>query len=155
MNTDSAPAGVILPYLEGQGRDRSGRTLAEVLAYDDVTLESRHDFIQWLFPLTEPSGAVPGSPVLDDEEVTAIRRSDLAQTNIAAAAARLLSFYRDTEAWLEGYDHNHLRITRIIKSLRLLVGHDEADAFKHDIRELADSREAHINATTLRYWREA
>jgi hypothetical protein len=31
-------------------------------------------------------------------------------------------FYPGNDHWLVAYDHNHLRITRIIQSLRLLVG---------------------------------
>ena len=33
----------------------------------------------------------------------------------------MLVFYRDTRHWRAPVDHNHLRITRIIRSLRLLV----------------------------------
>ena len=135
--------------------DGAGRTHADVLALNDRELERRHDFIQWLFPLAEPSGAVPGSPVLTPEDVARLRRSDTAQANLRQAAARMLAFYADSDAWLGGYDHNHLRITRIIKSLRLLSGHEAADGFKHDIRELANARGGAINPTTLSYWRAA
>ena len=142
-------------FLTGDGTDGAGRAIAEVLALDDEALERRHDFIQWLFPLAEPSGAVPGSPVLTAEDVVAIRGSDAAQSNLRAAAERMLQFYRNTEAWLGGFDHNHLRITRIIRSLRLLAGHEAADGFKQDIRERALAADAHINPVTLKYWREA
>ena len=43
-------------YRDG-ARDDEGRTLAEILAWDDDRLEEIHDFIQWLFPLPERSGA--------------------------------------------------------------------------------------------------
>ena len=54
----------VLAFLEGQGTDGAGRTVFEVLGLNDPALEHSHDFIQWLFPLEEPSQAVPSAPVL-------------------------------------------------------------------------------------------
>ena len=142
----------VVGFLRGEGVDRAGRTVGDVLAFDDAQLEARHDFIQWLFPLAEPSGAVPGSPVLSEADVAAIRASAAAQANLRAGAERMLAFYRASEAWLRSYDHNHLRITRIIRSLRLLAGDTEADGFRAAILDLARTHGASINATTLRYW---
>jgi hypothetical protein len=42
-------------------------------------LERRHDFIQWLFALPEPSRAQPQSPILTLAEITAIPESSAAQ----------------------------------------------------------------------------
>ena len=56
--------GPIVTFLEGEGPDDRGRSLFDVLAFDDAALERNHDFIQWLFPLPEPSSAVPDAPVL-------------------------------------------------------------------------------------------
>ena len=44
-------------FLTGIGRDHRGRSLAEVLAFDDSALEQHHDYIQWLFPLPEATGS--------------------------------------------------------------------------------------------------
>jgi hypothetical protein len=38
------------------GRDSEGRTLDEILSWDDQELEFCHDYIQWLFPNDVPSG---------------------------------------------------------------------------------------------------
>jgi hypothetical protein len=125
-----------------------------VLAFDDLQLESRHDFIQWLFPLPEPSRAVPGSPVLTEADAAALRASPAAQANLRAAAERMLGFYAATRAWRAAADHNHLRITRIVRSLRLLAGDGEADAFKAGVLELLGPEPA-VNATTRSFWRAA
>ena len=117
----SAPS-ALFDFLTGNGVDAAGRTYADVLAFDEDSLERHHDFIQWLFPLDEPSRAVPGSPVLDAQTIAALRGSGVARERQEKAAARMLQFYRDTEAWRRPFDHNHLRITRIIKSLRLTNG---------------------------------
>ena len=47
----------IVRFLVQDGRDGAGRTFAQVLAFGDAELERRHDFVQWLFPLGEPSAA--------------------------------------------------------------------------------------------------
>ncbi|MDI1327257.1 MAG: opioid growth factor receptor-related protein [Brevundimonas sp.] len=150
----SAP-GVITAFLEGEGRDARGRTLFDVLAMDNAALESHHDFIQWLFPLREPSRAVPDAPVLTDADVETIRESGMAQIALAAATDRMDAFYRATHDWLMPNDHNHLRITRIIRSLRLLVGDNEADAFKAAILSRVETTRAPVSARSRGYWMTA
>lgn len=143
----------LVDFLNGKGRDRAGLMMREVLALDDVALEHRHDFIQWLFPLPEPSRSVPGSPVLTAEDRAAISGSATAVTNLLAAAERMSIFYESTDSWLASHDHNHLRISRIIRSLRLLAGDTAADLFR-DAR-LADlaSRGDGVNIVSLEHWR--
>ena len=148
-------SGAVAAFLEGDGRDARGRTLFEVLAMDNVALEQTHDFIQWLFPLREPSGAVPDAPVLTDAEVEIIRNSGMAQCALAAATDRMDAFYRGTHDWLMPNDHNHLRITRIIRSLRLLVGDEQADAFKAAILSRVEATRAPVSARSRGYWATA
>jgi len=145
----------VLAFLEGEGADAAGRSLFDVLALDDVTLERTHDVIQWLFPLTEASSAVPGSPVLTAGDVAAIQASGLAQCALAAATDRMDRFYRATHDWLMPNDHNHLRITRIIRSLRLLCGDDPADAFKAAILWRVEATRAPVSARSRGYWATA
>ncbi len=37
--------------------------IGEIWAWDDAALEDGHDFIQWLFPLPEPSAFVDDAPL--------------------------------------------------------------------------------------------
>ena len=143
----------IVRFLANDGRDAAGRTFEDVLALSDVCLERRHDFIQWLFPLTEPSAAVPGSPVLTDADIQALRDSEIARARLARAGKRMLAFYRATDAWRAPADHNHLRITRIIRSLRLLCGDAAADRFREGVLALANG--APISTTSRDYWDRA
>ncbi len=143
----------LVAFLGDEGVDGAGRLFADVLAFDDDALERHHDFIQWLFPLDEPSRAVPGSPVLDAETTEALRRSPVATDRMRRAASRMLDFYAATGGWRQTFDHNHLRITRIIRSLRAICGDAEADRFKMEILHLA--RDAPIDPTGKRFWREA
>ena len=111
----------VVQFLNGTGIDHRGRSLEEILAWPDDQLEIRHDYIQWLFPLTEPSMAVAGSPVLTEADVAAIRSDDKAQKNLRRALDRMRLFYSRTTHWLTPDNHNHLRITRIISSLHKLA----------------------------------
>lgn len=143
----------LLTFLVADGCDAAGRRFDDVLAFGDAELEAHHDFIQWLFPLDEPSRAVPNSPTLTRETIAALRASPVAQDRVAQAADRMLRFYRDTKAWRRPFDHNHLRITRIIKSLRLLAGDAAADGFRQSVSDLA--RDTPIDASARAFWARA
>jgi predicted secreted protein len=143
----------VVAFLIEDGVDGAGRTFDQVLAFNDAMLERRHDFIQWLFPLTEPSAAVPGSPVLSARDVEALRISPVARERLARAAERMLRFYAATDGWRAPVDHNHLRITRIIRSLRLLCGDASAEAFRERISALAEGEP--ISAHSRSYWASA
>ncbi len=142
-------------FLEGEGTDTRGRSVFDVLAMNDVALEQTHDFIQWLFPLPEPSAAVPDAPVLTPDDIQAIRISELAPIALAAATDRMVAFYQTTHDWLMPNDHNHRRITRIIRSLRLLVGDAEADVFRDAILARVEATRAPVSARSRGYWATA
>ena len=145
----------IVQFLEGVGADAAGRTITTVLALSVSELEGRHDFIQWLFPLAEASSAVPGSPVLTSKDIEIIRASGRAQANLAQGAERMGLFYDQTDRWMRSSDHNHLRITRIIKSLRLLSGDRPADRFRSRVLARVEATRAPVSATSLGYWVKA
>ena len=150
-----AASGPLHAYLRGEGADGRGRSVREILAFADRDLEIHHDWVQWLFPLPTRSAAVPGSPVLAPDEIAAIRADPRARETLERGAERMLAFYRDTRFWLAPYDHNHLRITRILQSLRLLLGMPAARSFHASILRLLDAGGAPVNPTSLRYWRGA
>jgi hypothetical protein len=153
---DSVPfAGPLHAYLAGLGRDRRGRPIEDVLAFPDARIEAVHDFIQWLFPLPTRSAAQPDAPILGEAEIAAIRCDPRAVANLARASERMLRFYRETDGWLTPHDHNHLRITRIITSLRHLAGQDSARAFHAGVLARHHAAGAPVNEQSLHYWAAA
>ena len=118
----------------------------------DQDIEQNHDFIQWLFPLAELSGANRRAPVLSAEDVKEIHASGLAQIALAAATDRMSHFYIRHGHWLVDHDHNHLRITRIIKSLRLLRGPGEAEDFRRVILRRDEQAGRPVSAGSRQHW---
>jgi len=143
----------IVEFLIGTDIDEHGRMLDQILREDDTYWERTHNFIQWLFPLDEESRSVRGSPVLAPEQILAIRESASARNNLQRSVLRYKEFLAGTTNWRSGYDHNHLRISRVIKCLRLLLNDQEANAFKYWVAgQLGDQIDS-INSESKRYWR--
>src|SRR5262245_5587601 len=61
----------LLDFYRGEGTDAEGRRLDDILAWRDGRLEAVHDFIQWLFPLPEPSRFNPDAPLLTPHDIAA------------------------------------------------------------------------------------
>ena len=145
----------IVGFLEGKTPDHRGRILAMLLQQTDHQAETSHDYIQWLFPLDEPSRSVNGAPVLAELEIDEIRQSSLVQANLAKSARWFLGFLERNDHWITMYNHNHLRITRVIKSLRLLASDKAADEFKNIVFEYLGDDLNLIDPKARSFWNSA
>jgi hypothetical protein len=166
----------LLAFYEASGRDAEGRTLEEILNWDDGRMEACHDYIQWLFPNEVPSAVNLDAPLVTARHVAAFAgRPDLRET-LLRAFRRMLAFYGmelSTVAgkphvgraahwdarhptWLTPGNHNHLRLTRILTCLNLLGLPDHAAALFEFLDELthAEGRAA-VSQTTHDYWQSA
>jgi hypothetical protein len=161
----------ILDFYSGKGADTEGRSLADILAWSDDALEEVHDFIQWLFPLPEPSQFNPDAPLLAQEDIAAFHAEPALQANVRKSFARILTFLglaasdgkvvpganfsaRAADVWAAP-NHNWLRITRILRSLTLLGLVDEARSLFGWLEATYTSRKFPIPADTFRYWSAA
>lgn len=137
--------------------DYKNRFLNDIWSFTDEDIEHTHDFIQLLFPLNEQSESVFHGYYLNTKiSIINIKSNDLAKSNIVTSSKWFLSFLERNTHWRRRHDHNYLRITRIIKSLRLLVSDEEANKFYESFIELIDeSLRSKINLTTLSYWENA
>jgi len=161
------------------GVDRNGRTLREILAWGDATLEGVHDYIQWVFPTRQPSGVNPFAPLVTTETVRAFAADADLRRALLDAFTRMLRFYGlrrmahddgavrvaidetrfadRAEHWLRPNNHNHLRLTRIMESLAALGLAQDAKALQRCLLEdIAGGPCAdRVSAATVRFWRIA
>lgn len=156
-------------YRDG-AEDDEGRTLAEILAWPDERLEAVHDFIQWMFPLPERSGANPAAPVLDRETTEAFHATAEMRGRLRQAFERMLRFYglrrngyeveraenfRERAGnWLHPMNHNHLRLTRMLRSLRLLGLEAESAALFRALEGIDREFPGRITERTQEFWRD-
>ena len=139
--------------------DVEGRTLAEILQWEDDRLESTHDYIQWMFPLRDRSGANPVAPVLSDDDVRAFRGEPALRHRMLDALNRMQDFYRlgrrGERQWLTPGNHNYLRLTRMLRSLRTLGLPAEARQLFDELTAIYHEHSATIGPTTYRHWQQA
>ena len=145
----------LINFLRGTSLDSRGRYHADILRFSDEELEETDDYIQWLFPLREPSHVVPDSPFLESEDaIRVIREDEDIRENLVMALTRMKRFYRDNDHWLHQGDHNHLRITRILKSISLLGSQENAIDFYDFIMERVQDAQP-VTAESLEYWKKS
>jgi Opioid growth factor receptor (OGFr) conserved region len=168
----------IVDFYGGVTPDHRGRYLDEILAWSDDDLESVHDYIQWLFPLAELSGFNPSAPVLEQRAIQEFRSRPDLQRKMRTSFLRMLGFYglefieawppavrrarsyaARSENWLTVSNHNHLRITRILRSMRTLGLQTEARVFFDCLVEIYSAETAKdspgISDESFRFWEHA
>jgi len=146
---------MIEDFLKGNQPDAYKRYLKDIWMMSDDQIENKHNFIQWIFPLNVESNAVPSSPMLTKKEIISIKNSEIAQKNIKKSAEWFLEFLSNNSYWICQNNHNHYRITRAIKSLRLIHSNEEAEKFKNSIMNLIQGNEKKINSTNIQYWKDS
>lgn len=136
----------IVNFLRGTGTDHILRTYADLLGYNDYEMEKCHDQIQWLFPLHEPSRHADTCPVLLPSTVMEAKQYDEVLENLYTAKVRLEMFlkigdFEDVDKqrkWCRYKNHNILRVTRVIRCLRLFDLNDDAVDFYNKSIVVAD-----------------
>ena len=156
----------------GTAPDDHGRTFDAILAHDDEWLEYTHNFIQWLFPLTRISGANPTAPTLDAAQIAEFRSNPALKKKLLRAFDRMLDFYglarsasyigkapgwaQRKSLWFTHPSHNHLRISRILKSLNTLALNEEARMLYDCLVTLKETEpDCGIPATAFAHWANA
>ena len=145
----------LLNFLRGIDVDPRGRSIADIIKQDDAFLEREHSYIQWLFPLREYSHNIHDAPVIDDAEIAVAKSDERVVKNMQRSVKRMTQFYTNTDHWLQHNDHNHLRITRILKSTAMLVGDDCALGFYDLIMERVCVERAVVAPKNITYWTDA
>lgn len=160
----------LVEFYRGNGEDAEGRKLADVWAFSDDEMEFHHDFIQWIFPLQQASRFNPNAPILSDKDIADFRGDPALRENLKRSFDRFLAFlgleekdgrvvpaadFQAKSQVILAPDHNWLRITRALTSLRLLGLPEQSEAFYEGLLDLMKDGKARITAETRRFWREA
>jgi hypothetical protein len=141
----------ILDFYRRTGRG-AGRTFEQIINFDDFLLETVHDWVQWVFPLPERSKAQPRScPILASEDIEAFKTDQELRAQVGLAVARFTLFLHRTAEWKDKHDHNHLRITRVLRFLTLIGMQTEA---RDLCRKLLVAHPG-LPPRTVWYWKEA
>ena len=181
MASHSSPEPFIVQFYDPnvQARDRRGRTRSSIIAWSDDELEYHHDYIQLLFPLPEGSPYNPSAPVIDEVTFNAFRSRIELQTQLRTSLQRMLHFYgfdfvsetasggdlqelqvlngpnypEASRNWVRKFNHNHLRITRILRSLRVLGLEKEAWEFFKALKGVYEGGK--IGQKSMMFWTRA
>lgn len=162
--------GPLIRFMRDEHVDHRGRSLNDILALDDFWLEHTHDYIQWLFPIDTPSRANLQAPVLSEDDRQWFGRDPFLRFQHRRALDRMLSFYglnreehtiepRDDlhpnqHIWLKRGGHNHLRITRMIRSLYLCHQPELARVVQQAFIEIGQTH-GYVQPDTLGFWMRA
>ena len=145
-------------YLGGQ--DNKGRSIDEILSWSDAKIEAVHDFIQWVFPLHEKSLHSINTPILSKEDIDILSNSDIAKANMSSCLDRFSDFLglndndqKKINFWANEGNHNLLRITRIIRSLRLFGLEMEAYEFYNKV--ITIGKDNSLPIVTMQFWTNA
>lgn len=168
----------IIGFYEGREKNQVGMSIDEIREMDDKKLEKDHHYIQWIFPDTEKSLAVPTSPVLSQLDIdTFWEREDLQRILIEMFSKMMdfygLNFYKSSKKefavepgknfekrakeWITSRNHNFLRLTRIMRSMVLLGRADLAAALQKCLSDIYEDEKYKkiIGSTTKQFWDEA
>lgn len=169
------PDVIVSFYLE-ECPDSEGRMIEAIWGWGYDKLEFVHDYIQWLFPLLERSRFNDAAPILNGQTIEAFGSDARLKGRLIISLRLMLGFYgfrldegesgevRITKSheyparksnWISKGNHNYLRLTRIIKSLRLLGLGDHARALFQCLSEIYEEEKERIGQNTFSFWEMA
>ncbi len=127
MNHDE----LIVNFFLGFSLDSNGRSIQDILDFNEHELENTHDFIQWIFPTNEKSGYNHNAPLLSGNFKDMFLANTTAQVNFCKTCLHFLNFIgldcvklnsailnnQRHSSFIDKPKHNLLRITRVLNSL--------------------------------------
>ena len=168
------PSKTVISFYSGDLKNNI-RKLEDIWKFNDDELEGYHTYIQWLFPLDVPSAINFAAPVLDEAVIQEFRKSPVLQAKLLTSFKMMLKFYgflvdetadnvaivkssdyaKKKENWISHRNHNYLRITRILTSLRLLGLENYSRAFFDCLEQVYAEESYEIGEETFSYWKNS
>lgn len=160
----------LIAFQRGEGPDHQGQRIDDVWGLSHFWMEHTHDYIQWLFPIPEAGRYNGFAPVLDDKSREAFAGDPVMRASQRKSLDVMLNFFglsrtefgiaaRDDldmreHIWLKRGGHNHLRISRIIRSLHLCHQQALAATFREAVIEIGTTQGI-VSEQSIQYWRTA
>lgn len=160
----------LVSFYKGEGLDHKGRTIEDVWQLPHFWLEHTHDYIQWLFPIPEAGRFNSFAPLLQHEDQAIFGIEKHLQIKQRRSLDVMLAFFglerqgleitalpklnMREHIWLKRGGHNHLRISRIIRSLHLCHQPDLAEAFQQAVIAIGTTQGV-VSEQSVSYWRAA
>lgn len=159
----------IVKFYRGERGNQNGHKLEEILNWTDGALEMDHDWVQWVFPSNERSMLNGEAPTMTKQEAQIFETDPELREKVKQSFVRFLDFLqfqlvedgdkvliepKDKENlpfWLRSFNHTMLRVTRMLKSLRLSGNTRYAIAFFDAMRPF----KAQLSPNTWSYWHGA
>lgn len=108
---------VVIDFYMNRIPDSEGRMLSDIHEFTNEQLEECHDHIQWLFPLSEPSRFNPNAPLMASFDWPYFWASGTIRENLEKSFHVVFKFMKETSSDWGEFNHNHLRISRMIQCL--------------------------------------
>jgi len=160
----------IVEFYRGERGNCNGDTLDQMVGlWTDGMLEMDHDYIKWMFPSNEPSMLNCDAPVLTKDESKIFESDPELQEKVKQSFIRFLKVLQfkmsrdddairieaiepeNTPGWLRTFNHNMLRVTRVLKCLRLTGNTRYANAFYDALRPYF----VQVSPNTYKFWTSA
>jgi hypothetical protein len=156
----------LVEFYRGERGNQCGHMLTDMLTWSNGALEMDHDYIQWMFGSNERSMLNGEAPTMTKEESEIFQNDPELREKVKQSLIRFLKFLafklskddeqvliepvesENTPWWLRGFNHNHLRVTRLLKCLRLTGNSKYAIAMFDALRPFKDK----VSANTWQYW---
>lgn len=138
----------------------------DIVNFTDDGIEMYHNFIQWIFPTSQPSRFNGNAPTIDGHFAAMLHGNQCALQNYCKSCRRYLHYmdfdcngdgniciyYGDKPFYRLPY-HNFLRMTRMLQSL-CETGHPQCSAnlFAQMMTILRTTPDHPISDTTIAYW---
>lgn len=158
----------LVEFYRGERGNSNGHMLADIYKWSNGAMDMDHDYIQWMFPTNEPSMFNFEAPLLTKDEAEVFNTDPILRTKMLDSFFRFLNYlelkisYSDEAMfveklhdnlpwWLNSFNHNMLRVTRVIKSLRLTGLQEYANLFFDGLKQFR----VHVSDNTWGFWEEA
>lgn len=160
----------VVEFYRGERGNHVGAKLADVMTWDHGWLEMDHDYIQWMFPSNEMSQLNCDAPEMTWEESQIFQADPELQEKVKQSFVKFLDFLglkleRDDDEivvglvestegrphpqrWMYSFNHNMLRVTRVIKSLRLTG----LDRYAKALYKVLETQRPRFSDNTWRFW---